>query len=40
MVQAISRLIGEEMRDNLNNDNENFHYTIVGHRIQTPESRE
>ena len=40
MVQAISRLIGEEIRENLNNDNEDFQYTIVGRRIPSPESRE
>ena len=40
MVQTISRLIGENIRDNLNNENEEFHYTIVGQRLQSPESRE
>jgi len=40
MVQAISRLIGENIRHNLNNDNEELHYTIVSQRIEPSELRE
>lgn len=40
MVQTISRLISENIRENLDNDNEEFHYTILSQRIQSPESRD
>lgn len=40
MVQAISQLIGENIRENLTNNNEEFHYTIVSETLQSPEPRE
>jgi hypothetical protein len=40
MVQAISRLIGNNLRDHLENETINFQYTIVGQRIPSPESRD
>ena len=40
MVQTISRLITDNIRDTLNNENEEFYYTIVSQRFQNPETRE
>jgi hypothetical protein len=40
MVHAISRLIGNNLRDHLENETIDFQYTIVGQRIPSPESRD